>query len=224
MTTMNNPIKNIYLFRLKDYYSALTHIIGFILSILAMPILLCKAAANHANLSSLIAYSIYALSMILLYGASSAYHSFNISPKANAILKRIDHMSIFILIAGTYTPICVVALRDAQGLWLLFVTWLLALAGIIFKYFFVFCKKWVSSILYLAMGWLCIFILPALYKQLGIFGFLLLAIGGLFYSIGALIYAKKNEKEIFPGFGAHEVFHCFVLAGSLCHFLVVLFY
>lgn len=222
MTTLHESKNTVFLFRLKDFYSAITHIIGFVLSIIAMPILLCKVGTYSSNPYALISCAIYAFSMILLYGASSAYHSFNISSKANDILKRIDHMSIFILIAGTYTPICTIALKDHNGIFLLILTWSIAIGGICFKYFFVHCPKWVSSILYLAMGWICIFTIPTLIQRLSIIGFIWLLLGGLFYTIGAFLYAKKKDIKLFEGFGNHEIFHCFVMLGSLCHFIVIL--
>ena len=170
-------------FRLKDFWSALTHIAGFLAAIVAMPFLMLKGYLAQNETVSMVSYMIYMLSMILLYGASSAYHSFNISEKANLLLKKIDH--------------------------------------IVFKLFYVTCPKWVSSVIYTAMGWVCIFALPQLLRSLSAGAFIWLLAGGILYSIGAVIYAIRPKFLANPRFGSHEVFHCFVLAGTFCHFIVV---
>ncbi len=214
----------VFSFRLKDKWSALTHLGGFIAGIILMPVLLIRASVRGADMISLSAYSVFMLSMILLYGASFSYHAFNISEKANMILKKTDHMSIFILIAGSYTPICLIALRNTIGPVLLAVIWACALAGMIFKFFWVGCPKWVSSVIYTAMGWLCIFCLPAITNAAGLPAVLWLAAGGVLYSIGAVFYAVKPKFITSREFGCHEIFHCFVLAGTFCHLVVNLHY
>ena len=221
MTTLE---RKHYQFKVKDPMSALTHFLGFIFAIIGMPTLLIKASVYQNNLVSLISYAIFMISMIILYGASSAYHSFNVNDNFNAILKRIDHMSIFILIAGSYTPICLVALRDSVGIKLLIAIWMIAIGGMILKFFYVFCPKWFSSLIYCLMGWLCISVLPELLKYLPTNSFYWLLAGGLFYTIGSIIYAIKPKFLTNEFFGNHELFHCFVLAGSLCHFVVVFHY
>ena len=210
-----------YLFRLKDKWSAITHFCGFVLSVFAAPVLMIRGAEMAASKASMISFMIYILSMIILYGASSAYHSFNISEKGNLILKKIDHTSIFLLIAGTYTPVCITALKGTYGNILLAVIWLIAAGGILFKLCWVTCPKWVSSVMYTVMGWTCLFILPQLLKALPVQAFAWLLAGGLFYTAGAVIYASKPRIFRNPEFVPHEVFHCFVLAGSLCHFILI---
>lgn len=217
-------INDNYIFKPRDPISAISHFIGFILAIIATPILLIKAAYNNSNLISLISLSIYMLTMIILYGASSSYHSFNISKTFNRILKKIDHISVFLLIAGTYTPICLILLKDKIGMRLLIAIWSIAILGIIFKLFFVYCPKYISSIIYLMMGWLCIFVFPELFKLLPLKAFLLLLIGGLFYSIGAIIYALKPKILNNEYFTNHELFHIFVLLGSIMHYLFIFCY
>ncbi len=227
MTTLNNKefIHNnsIYIFQPKDPISAGTHFFGFICAIIALPILLMHSSQVNPTLRTQIGLTIFMLSMILLYGASSSYHAFNINPKMNLILKKIDHMSIFILIAGTYTPICLSILEEKIGFLLLFIIWSIALSGIIFKFFWVTCPKWVSSIMYIGMGWACISVLPQLYTNLGFHSFLWLLLGGLFYTTGGIIYALKLNliKKNTIGFGNHELFHLFVMAGSFCHFMAI---
>lgn len=209
-------------FRPKDPVSAYTHFGGFVAAIVAMPFLLIHAAKYGASTSSLISYMVFMMSMVLLYGASASYHSFNISPKVNMVLKRVDHMSIFALIAGSYTPICVVALKgQSAGTLLLTVIWIMAIAGMLFKLFWVTCPKWVSSVIYTGMGWACLIVMPQIIQALqgGAFDWLLA--GGILYTVGAVIYCLKPKILDRPGFGNHELFHCFVLAGSICHFIVM---
>lgn len=213
-------------FEVKDKYSALSHFIGFVLSIVLAPILLIKGALDNKSLVELISYAIFTLSMILLYGSSTAYHSFNLpSEEKNKRLKKLDHMMISVLIAGTYTPLCVSLIKGREGIILLSVVWSLALISIIFKAFWVTCPRFVSSIIYLAIGWACAPVLGKLYTLLTPKGFRLLLSGGILYTIGGVIYATKlplleKNKE----FKSHELFHLFILGGTIFHFLMVYFY
>ncbi|WP_245305151.1 PAQR family membrane homeostasis protein TrhA [Galactobacillus timonensis] len=219
--TVYSPEMEHGIFIVKDKWSALSHFAGFLAAIIATPILLVKGAMVPLARPELISLAIFMASMILLYGASASYHAFNLSYRANMVLKRIDHCSIFILIAGSYTPILTLFYPSR---WMLALIWMVAAAGILFKLFFVTCPRWVSSVLYITMGWLCIFILPALIQSLGSKLFLLV-LGGIFYTIGGFIYAAKKPifaREAETGFGNHELFHLFVLAGSLCHYLFFL--
>lgn len=209
-------------FRAKDPISALTHFIGFLMAIGATPLLLIHGASLGDSSRSLLALGVFMLSMILLYGASASYHAFNLSDAQNHRLKCLDHMSIFVLIAGSYTPVCLIALPGAKGVHLLTMVWAVAAAGILFKFFWVGCPKWVSSVIYIGMGWLCLSVLPEIYHNLSTAGFLWLFAGGLLYTAGGVIYAlklpmiPKNDK----GFGNHELFHLFVMAGSFCHYMM----
>lgn len=139
-------------FRVKDPGSAATHFIGFVAAVLMTPVLLVHAAGNGADFMTMIGMSVFMISMILLYGASTSYHSFDISEKANLRLKRLDHMMIFVLIAGSYTPVCLTVLRHGVGIRLLAIVWGLAIVGMIFKLLWVTCPKWVSSVIYIGMG------------------------------------------------------------------------
>lgn len=211
------------LFTVKDPISALTHLIGAIAAIIGMPLLLLKGAAQGNSMGVLVSYAVFMLSMVMLYSASASYHSFSVNYKVNKILKKMDHMSIFILIAGSYTPVAAVALPHHEAVILLSLVWGIAAAGMIFKAFWVTCPKWVSSVIYTAMGWVCLLYIKDIYAGLGFQAFMWLFAGGMFYTVGAVIYAMKpaifNNK--ISGFGNHELFHCFVLAGSLCHFIMV---
>ena len=209
---------------IKDPGSAITHFIGMIMAILAAWPLLLKAAQNPNRLY-LIAMSIYAASLILLYAASTTYHTFDKSPKINTLLKKMDHMMISVLIAGSYTPVCLLVLRGKIGIVLLTIVWSIAITGILIKAFWVYCPKWVSSVLYIGMGWLCVLAMVPLVQTLPTAAFIWLVAGGVIYTIGGVIYALKlplfNAKHQY--FGSHEIFHVFVMAGSLCHY-VTMFY
>ena len=200
--------KEIFVFRIKDFWSAVTHFIGMVAAIIGMPILLIKAASYQASFLAMISFMIFMLSMILLYGASASYHSFHVSNRVDLNLKKIDHSSIFILIAGSYTPICLTALKDTVGPILLTMIWIIAIAGIVFKLF------WVT----------CIMFLPQILDAVSMQAFIWLLAGGICYTIGAVIYALKPKLLASKSFGNHEIFHCFVLLGSLCHYIFVLNY
>lgn len=209
---------------IKDPGSAITHFIGMILAGLASTPLLMLAASKGDELA-ILALAVFACSMILLYGASTTYHTFNISEKINKILRKVDHMMIFILIAGSYTPICVIALKDSIGYPLLALVWSVAIVGMLIKAFWITCPKWFSSLIYIAMGWLCVLAMVPLVRSLPTAAFLWLVAGGVIYTIGGVIYALKlpifNARHQY--FGSHEIFHLFVMGGSLCHY-VVMFY
>ena len=204
---------------LKDPGSAITHFIGMLMAIFAAVPLLIKAAREPDHIY-LISLSIYALSLILLYAASTTYHTFDLSERANTILKKIDHMMIFVLIAGSYTPICLITLKGRTGTILLALVWGIAIVGIILKAFWVFCPKWVSSVLYIGMGWTCVLAFTQILNALSPAAFGWLLAGGIIYTIGGVIYALKlpifNNRH--KNFGSHEIFHLFVMGGSMCQF------
>lgn len=210
---------------IREPGSALTHFIAMLLAAFAATPLLTKAAL-YASRESIIALSIFCVSMILLYGASATYHSLNLSGRPLRIFRKIDHMMIFILIAGSYTPICLTVLGGKLGYTLLAVIWGLALFGMILKACWITCPKWFSSVIYIAMGWACVAVFGPLLQVLPTAAFLWLLAGGIIYTIGGVIYALKlplfNAKHEF--FGSHEIFHLFVMAGSFCHFIFMYCY
>ena len=142
---------------------------------------------------------------------------------ARAILKKWDHMMISVLIAGSYTPICLLVLKGKTGLILLAIVWSFAIIGILIKAFWVYCPKWVSSILYIGMGWTCVLAFTQILNSMSRTSFIWLLIGGIIYTVGGIIYALKlpifNSKH--KNFGSHEIFHLFVMGGSMCHFVVM---
>ncbi len=209
---------------IKDPGSALTHFIGMLLAILAAAPLLATAALSSGTIA-IGALAVFAASMVLLYGASTTYHTFDISEKINKLLRKIDHMMIFILIAGSYTPICAIVLEPSIGIPLLAGVWGTAVVGMLINAFWITCPKWFSSLIYIAMGWLCVFAMVPLTRTLPAAAFVWLLLGGIIYTIGGIIYAMKlqifNQKHRF--FGSHEIFHVFVMAGSLCHYIVMFY-
>lgn len=212
-------------FKVKDKVSALTHFIAFIAAIFAGPLLMIKGSIDGADLPVLVSLSIFSLSMVLLYGASTSYHSFNLGIESNKKLRKIDHMMINVLIAGTYTPLCVSPLSGRGGDILLFAIWFLALISVIFSLYWITCPKWLSSVIYIAMGWACVPYIKTLKEVLPHNAFSLLLLGGIIYTIGGVLYATKLKAiERHRYFKSHETFHLFVMGGTLCHFLMVYLY
>lgn len=210
---------------IREPGSALTHFIAMMLAVFAAVPLLIKSGIT-AEPRTFIAMCVFMGSMILLYGSSATYHSVNLSGSKLRIFRKIDHMMIFVLIAGSYTPVCLVILGGHLGYTLLTVIWSIALAGILIKAFWITCPKWFSSCIYIAMGWTAVFIFGTLLDTLPLAAFLWLLGGGIVYTIGGIIYALKlpifNSKHKF--FGSHEIFHLFVMGGSICHFIFMYLY
>ena len=204
--------------------SAYTHLAGAVFAVLgAAPIISRAAGTSGLSLFSCITFI---LSMFLLYSASTLYHTFGRTMKSFIRLKKLDHLMIYVLIAGTYTPVCLIALKDSVGIPLFALVWGIAFIGIFQCLFFIRCPKWVSAVIYIVMGWCCILALPQILKSVPTGAFALLLAGGILYTIGGVIYALKlpifDNKH--PNFGLHEIFHCFCLGGSFCHYLFVFLY
>ena len=208
--------------KLKDPGSAITHFIAIILVLIGAVPLLLKASKQTDKLY-LIALSIFIVSMLMLYTASTVNHSLDINEDVNRRLRKVDHMMIFILIAGSYTPICLLALKNTIGQILCGMVWIIAVFGILLKALWITCPKWFSSVLYIAMGWLCVLEFPQIYHSLSHAAFGWLLAGGIIYTIGGIIYALKvpifNSRH--KNFGSHEIFHLFVMGGSACHFITM---
>ena len=201
----------------EEIANSITHGIGFLLSVAGLSVGVVFAALHgHAKIVTSVA--IYGATMCILYLSSTLYHAIPPSNRAKRVLHVFDHCSIYLLIAGTYTPILLGPLDAAWG-WSLFgVVWGLALAGILFKVFFTGRFKAFSTLTYLAMGWLVVVALRPVFRGLGPNGMLWLAIGGLCYSAGCLFYVNRRLKF------AHAIWHLFVLAGTVVHFFAILFY
>ena len=206
----------------KDPMSALTHFIAFVATFIAAFPLLFRAnlAPDRIHVTAL---TIFVVSMLLLYAASTLYHSLDINEIINKRLKKFDHMMISILIAGSYTPVCLIAIRGKLGYTMLAIVWGIAIFGIVLKALWVTCPRWISSVLYIGMGWTCVMGFNEIFHCLPREAFFWLLAGGIIYTIGGIIYALK--LKIFNSrhklFGSHEIFHLFVMGGSFCHFLVM---
>lgn len=208
----------------KEITSALTHLGGAIFGVIGL-ILLLNIAVKSSSLITIASFLVFGLSMIFLYSTSCVYHFIDSSKKkAKVIMRKLDHIMIFVLIAGTYTPICLLVLSKDIGYKLLFVVWSITIIGAFIKIFWINAPRWVSSGLYLGMGWLSIFVFMPLVKSMAPGGLFWLSLGGILYTVGGVIYGLKKPNIDKPWFGFHELFHLFVLAGTFCHFMMMYFY
>lgn len=205
---------------LREPVNGLTHLAGGLLASVGLIVLL--AAAGEGRVDQVVAFGIFGFSLIALYTASALYHLLPLSPAGVARLRRVDHMSIFVLIAGTYTPFCLLALEGAWRVGLLGLIWGLALGGIVLKLFWMDAPRWLSVALYLGMGWVALVAAPALFRAVPTGGMAWVLVGALVYSAGALVYWLQRPNPMPGVFGFHELWHLFVLAGSACHFWAVL--
>ena len=204
---------------LKYPIRSLIGVIAVLLSIVAT-ILLIYRAATQGSAWHVVSFSIYGVSLITLWTMSTLYHSLNVSIKANRTLEQLDHAMIYFLIAGTYTPICLIVLRGGWG-WSLFgVNWALAITGIVLKLVFRQSEKWLIALFfsfYIIMGWLIVIAWGPLTLAMPRAGLYWLVFGGICYTVGAGVFNLRH-LDFHPWFGAHEMWHLFVLAGSFCHF------
>ncbi|MCM3569741.1 hemolysin III family protein [Neobacillus mesonae] len=208
----------------REPINGFTHLAGAILSFVGLLAMVIKASITTPTPLAISAVIIFGISMILLYSASATYHMVIAKDKVIAFLRRLDHSMIFILIAGTYTPFCFISLNGKTGAILFSIIAGVAVCGVVFKMVWFQCPRWISTILYLAMGWMIVFVFSPLAGSLNSAGLFLLVLGGLFYTIGAVIYGAKPKFLKFKNWGFHEIFHVFILLGSLAHFLSVFLY
>ena len=210
---------------IREPGSAITHFIGMLMAIVAATPLMVKASMD-TDRTAFIAMAVFIGSMVVLYGASAVYHSVTVKDNILKVFRKLDHMMIFVLIAGSYTPVCLVVLEPKSGYALLTAVWGIAIAGMVIKACWITCPKWFSSLLYIAMGWLCLAVFGTLWSTLSLDAFLWLLAGGIIYTVGGVIYALKlplfNSKH--KNFGSHEIFHLFVMGGSICHFIFMYLY
>ena len=200
----------------EEKVNVISHAIGFILGIVYF-VLLVTHATRHGDVWHIVSFSVFGAGLVILYAASTVYHSAKM-PALRSRLRIIDHISIYVLIAGTYTPFALVTLHGTLG-WVIFGTaWGLALTGIILKLFFTGRYSLISSIMYVLMGWIALFAIKPLANNLPFEGLLWLLAGGIAYTIGAILYSIKKIRF------NHAIFHVFVLIGSFCHFISVFFY
>ena len=210
---------------IREPGSAITHFIGMMMAIVAATPLMVKASMD-TDRTAFIAMAVFIGSIVALYGASAVYHSVTVKDNILKVFRKLDHMMIFVLIAGSYTPVCLVVLEPKSGYALLTAVWGIAIAGMVIRACWITCPKWFSSLLYIAMGWLCLAVFGTLWSTLSLDAFLWLLAGGIIYTVGGVIYALKlplfNSKH--KNFGSHEIFHLFVMGGSICHFIFMYLY
>lgn len=205
----------------REPASGLSHFAAALLSAAALFALL-YTAINNGDAWEIVSFSIFGVSMLLLYAASAAYHLFNGSEKLVRVLRKIDHSMIFVLIAGTYTPVCLTLLRGATGYVLLSVVWACAIAGIAIKIFFFDMPRSLCTGIYITMGWAAVCAVVPLYRAAGAQALLWLLAGGALYTAGGVIYALKRPNPIPSWLGFHEIFHFFVILGSASHFFMII--
>lgn len=209
---------------IREPINGLTHLAGAILSFIGLLAMVIKAASTSGSPLAIAAVIAFGISMILLYSASATYHMVVAKDTVIAFLRRLDHSMIFVLIAGTYTPFCIISLNGTAG-WVLFsIVSAAAISGVIFKMVWFNCPRWLSTLLYIVMGWLAVFVMSPLAGVLSSMGLFLLVFGGVLYTIGGVIYATKPKFLEFTHMGFHEIFHIFILLGSMSHFLSVYMY
>ncbi len=201
----------------------MSHMAGSLASIAGLTLMVVMAAVK-ADAWHVVSFAIFGTTLVFMYTASFLYHGLQLSAKTLAIFRRIDHIMIFMVIAGSYTPLCLVPLRGPWG-WSLFgIIWGFAAVGIVLKLFWMNLPRWISTLIYLGMGWLCMVAVYPLVQILEPAPLLWLALGGLFYSLGALVYIFKKPDPFPKMFGFHEIWHICVLLGSACHFWLVFGY
>ncbi|MEG2019527.1 MAG: hemolysin III family protein [Synergistaceae bacterium] len=206
----------------KEITSSVTHMIGAVLALLGTIRLLTMVDWND-KIYKPISIIIFGVSMLVLYLSSATYHWIDgTKERIKGITQRIDHMAIFVLISGTYTPICAIALAGKTiGIWLLCIVCASSLLGFLMKIFWMNAPQWISCGLYVAMGWVSIFALPPLVSSLHFWGIFWLVSGGILYTAGSLIYGFEKPQINLSWFGSHELFHIFVMAGTFCHYITV---
>ena len=208
----------------REPINGFTHLGGAILSFAGLLALVIKTTLTSPTAVDITAVIIFGISLVLLYSASATYHLVVASDKVISFLRKVDHSMIFILIAGSYTPFCLIALNGIEG-WITFgIVSGIAICGVVFKMVWFNCPRWLSTSVYIGMGWISVFIIIPLYKSIALGGILLLLAGGISYTIGAIIYGLKPKALKFKGLGFHEIFHIFILIGSLCHYIAVFKY
>ncbi|MEH7437686.1 hemolysin III family protein [Neobacillus drentensis] len=209
---------------IREPINGLTHLAGAVLAFVGLLAMVIKTAMTEPSPLAITAVIIFGVSMILLYAASATYHMVIAHDKVIAFLRRLDHSMIFVLIAGTYTPFCFISLNGKTGAILFAIISSVAISGVVFKMVWFTCPRWISTALYIAMGWMIVFVFSPLTGSLNPMGLVLLILGGIFYTIGGVIYGAKPKFLETKYLGFHEIFHIFILLGSLAHFFSVFLY
>lgn len=210
--------------KLREPINSITHFAGAGLSILALIAMLVKVIINGGSSVAILSVTIFGISLILLYTISATYHGVISTEKVILNLKRLDHSMIFILIAGSYAPFCLLAIGGSFGITMFTIMMSIAVFGIIFKLCWFDCPRWLQTSMYIAMGWSAVFMIKPLSAVLPLTSIFWLVLGGILYTIGGVIYGAKPKKLKLGSFKFHEIFHIFILLGSLSHFICVFTY
>lgn len=210
-----------YIKNLRDPVSALTHIIGAILAFIGSLFLIFL---GWGDTTRVLVLALYGVSLVLMLTSSGLYHAVKAGPEVILGLRKLDHCAIYLQIAGTYTPICYQYLDGAWRWSILGIIWIMAITGIIVKLFIIKAPRWVTAGIYLIMGWLAIFAIQEIMRTLPASALVWLISGGLFYTIGAIVYIAKKPDPYPMQFGFHEIWHIFVLLGAFSHFFLVLMF
>ena len=209
----------------REPINGFTHLLGAVLSFVALIAMLIKVSTLNLDIGLMLISSIaFGISLILLYSSSATYHLIIAKDSTIAFLRRLDHSMIFMLICGTYIPFCLLILEGTTRIIFTSIIIALTIAGILFKMLWFNCPRWLSTAIYIGMGWFSILLISPLYEKISLNGVLWLVSGGIAYTIGGIIYAIKPKFLEFKYLGFHEIFHLFIMAGSLLHFICIYFY
>lgn len=202
----------------REPFNGLSHLIGAILSLIGFIYLIFR---GWGDTTRVVAYLIYGVSLVLLFSSSAAYHLTHSSDRVMLILRKLDHTAIYLLIAGSYTPMCLIFFEGFWRVGMLTIIWSMALVGIIVKLFVIKAPRWVTAGLYLLMGWTCVMAVGEMIRTMPAGAFVWLILGGLFYTVGAVIYITRKLDFKPDVFGFHEVWHIFVILGAASHFIMI---
>ena len=208
---------------LREPFSGMSHLLGALLTIPALIFMLSKLPEQQFTLY-LASYVVFSISMFLMFAASAVYHLMEISEDGIRQLKRFDHMAIFVMIAGSYTPFCLIGLESPLAWQMFALVWAIAIFGILVKVFWLHAPRWLSTVLYLSMGWVALIVYAPLSQGLSAGAIDWLITGGVAYTVGAVVYATKWPNIHQKYFNFHDLWHIFVLAGAACHFVSIAFY
>ena len=204
---------------LREPFAGLSHFLGALMALAAIPYMLTNLPDVKTG-TYLASYLVFGLSMFVMFASSAIYHLMDVSEEAIRALKRVDHMAIYVMIAGSYTPFCLIGLQGSQAWWMFGIVWGIAFIGILKKIFWLHAPRWFSTLLYLAMGWISLFVYEPLSESLSTGAINWLVAGGGCYSVGAVVYATK-WPNLHSKFDFHDLWHIFVLAGAACHFVSI---
>ena len=202
----------------REPFNGLSHLIGAILSLIGFIYLIFRGWGDSTRV---IAYLIYGISLILMFSSSAAYHLIHASDRVMLVLRKLDHTAIYLLIAGSYTPMCLIFFEGFWRFGMLTIIWSMALVGITVKLFVIKAPRWVTAGLYLLMGWTCVMAIGEMIRTMPAGAFVWLILGGLFYTVGAVIYITRKLDFKPDVFGFHEVWHIFVILGAASHFIMI---